>query len=139
MGDVKRIAVSADDRDGLDSAVSPHFGRCPFFILVDLDGCEVQDVRAVENPYYARHQPGQVPGFIDGQDVDVMLTGGMGRRAISFFEQYGIQAVTGASGSESASSSSGSRPPAGSPAETATFSNPAARRICPARVRSPAV
>jgi len=99
MDDVKRIAVSADDRDGLDSIVSPHFGRCPFFILVDMDGCEVQDVRAVENPYYARHQPGQVPGFIDGQDVDVMLTGGMGRRAISFFEQYGIQAVTGASGS----------------------------------------
>jgi predicted Fe-Mo cluster-binding NifX family protein len=99
MGDVKRIAVSADDRDGLDSAVSPHFGRCPFFILVDLDGCEVQDVRAVENPYYARHQPGQVPGFIEGRNVDVILTGGMGRRAIGFFEQYGIQAVTGASGS----------------------------------------
>ena len=27
-----------------------------------------------------------------------MLTGGMGRRAIGFFEQYGIEAVTGASG-----------------------------------------
>jgi predicted Fe-Mo cluster-binding NifX family protein len=27
-----------------------------------------------------------------------MLTGGMGHRAVSFFEQYGIQPVTGASG-----------------------------------------
>jgi hypothetical protein len=27
-----------------------------------------------------------------------MLTGGMGRRAIAFFQQYGVQAVTGASG-----------------------------------------
>jgi len=93
-----RVAVSADENKGLDSVVSPHFGRCPYFVLVDLNGSEVQDVRAVENPYYAQHQPGQVPGFIDTQDVDVMLTGGMGRRAISFFEQYGIAAATGAFG-----------------------------------------
>jgi predicted Fe-Mo cluster-binding NifX family protein len=39
-----------------------------------------------------------VPGFIREQGADVMLTGGMGRRAISLFEQYGVQAVTGASG-----------------------------------------
>jgi predicted Fe-Mo cluster-binding NifX family protein len=93
-----RIAVSADNNDGLDSVVSPHFGRCPYFILVDLDEREVQQVNAVENPHYSSHQPGQVPGFIQGQGAHVMLTGGMGRRAISFFQQYDIQAVTGASG-----------------------------------------
>lgn len=93
-----RVAISADDNNGLDSVVSPHFGRCPFFLLVDLDDREVQQVEAVENPYYGHHQPGQVPGFIQQQQADVMLTGGMGRRAISFFDQYGIQAATGASG-----------------------------------------
>lgn len=93
-----RVAVSADDQNGLDSVVSPHFGRCPYFILVDLYGSEVQQVTAVENPYYGRHQPGQVPRFIRQQGADVMLTGGMGRRAIGFFEEYGIQAVTEASG-----------------------------------------
>ena len=72
-----RIAVSADDNNGLDSVVSPHFGRCP---------------------YYDHHQPGQVPGFIRSQGADVMLTGGMGRRALDLFEQYGVEAVTGASG-----------------------------------------
>jgi predicted Fe-Mo cluster-binding NifX family protein len=59
----------------------------------------VHEVSTVENPYYGHHQPGQVPGFIDSQGVDVMLSGGMGRRAIGFFQQYGIQAVTGATGS----------------------------------------
>ena len=98
MGNEKRVAVSADDRNGLDSVVSPHFGRCPYFILVDLDSCDVHEVTAVENPYYGRHQPGQVPQFIRKQGADVMLTGGMGRRAIGFFEEYGIHAVTGASG-----------------------------------------
>jgi predicted Fe-Mo cluster-binding NifX family protein len=94
-----RVAISADDSNGLDSVVSPHFGRCPYYILVDLDGREVGQISAVENPYYGHHQPGQVPGFIDSQGANVMLAGGMGRRAIGFFQQYGIQAVTGAAGS----------------------------------------
>lgn len=93
-----RIAISADNNNGLDSVVSPHFGRCPHFVLVDVDGQEIKTVRAVDNPYYGNHRPGQVPAFINGHDVDVMLTGGMGRRAITFFEQFGIQPVTGAGG-----------------------------------------
>ncbi|MDY6878059.1 MAG: NifB/NifX family molybdenum-iron cluster-binding protein [Chloroflexota bacterium] len=93
-----RISVSADDNKGLDSVVSPHFGRCPYFVLVDLEGHEVQAVQDIPNPYYSHHQPGQVPGFIHSQGANVMLTGGMGRRAIAFFQQYDIQAVTGASG-----------------------------------------
>nr|HID14077.1 dinitrogenase iron-molybdenum cofactor biosynthesis protein [Anaerolineae bacterium] len=93
-----RVAVSADDDRGLGSVVSPHFGRCPYFVLVDLEGREVKAVSAVPNPYYAVHQPGQVPGFIHSQGADVMLTGGMGGRAIAFFQRYGIQAVTGAYG-----------------------------------------
>lgn len=93
-----RIAISADDRNDLDSVVSPHFGRCPHYILVDVEGQEVKSVQVVDNPYYGQHAPGVVPGFIHSQGVDVMLTGGMGGRAIAFFEQYGIEAVSGASG-----------------------------------------
>jgi predicted Fe-Mo cluster-binding NifX family protein len=93
-----RVAISADDSNGLDSVVSPHLGRCPYYVLVDLDGREVSQVSAVENPAYGQHRPGQVPGFIKSQGADVMLAGGMGRRAIGFFQQYGIQAVTGATG-----------------------------------------
>lgn len=93
-----RVAVSADESNGLESVVSPHFGRCPYYILVDLDGQEISQITVTENPAYGKHQPGQVPGFIKSQGADVMLAGGMGRRAIGFFQQYGIQAVTGATG-----------------------------------------
>ena len=93
-----RVAISADNSNGLDSVVSPHFGRCPYFVLVDLVGEGVKAVQSIANPYYGDHQPGQVPGFIHSQRVNVMLTGGMGRRAIMFFQQYGIEAATGASG-----------------------------------------
>jgi predicted Fe-Mo cluster-binding NifX family protein len=93
-----RIAISADDNNGLESVVSPHFGRCPYYVLVDLDGRQVSQVNVVENPNYGKHAPGTVPLFIRDQGADVMLAGGMGRRAIILFDQLNIQAVTGASG-----------------------------------------
>ncbi len=93
-----RIAISADTNNGLDSAVSAHFGRCPYFILVDVDDKEVKEVTAIDNPYYANHSPGQVPAFIHNQGVSVMLAGGMGRRAVAIFEQNGIEPVSGAVG-----------------------------------------
>ena len=93
-----RIAVSSENNQGLESMVSHHFGRCPYFILVDLEGREVIGVQTIENPFFSQHQPGQVPGFIQSQGADVMLTGGMGRRAITFFQQFNIKPVTGAQG-----------------------------------------
>jgi predicted Fe-Mo cluster-binding NifX family protein len=93
-----RIAISADNKNGLSSIVSPHFGRCPHFVLVDMEGQTVKTVTAVDNPYYGNHEPGQVPALINSYGADVMLTGGMGRRAIMFFEQLGVHPVTGATG-----------------------------------------
>ena len=52
----------------------------------------------IDNPYYAQHQPGMVPGYIHQQNAEVMISGGMGRRAIAFFQEYGINTATGASG-----------------------------------------
>lgn len=93
-----RIAVSADNKRGLDSVISPHFGRCPHFVLVDMAGQEVKEVNEVDNPYFSHHQPGQVPAYVDSLGANVMLTGGMGGRAIMFFQQFGIEGVTGAYG-----------------------------------------
>ena len=93
-----RIAISADSDDFLDSKIGMHFGRCPFFILIDIEDREVKEVSSIENPFYKAHSPGQVPGFINSQGANVMLAGGMGRRAVEFFEQLGIEPVSGASG-----------------------------------------
>jgi predicted Fe-Mo cluster-binding NifX family protein len=93
-----KIAVSAENNQGENSAVAHHFGRCPFFALVEVDQNEIQSVSVIDNPFYERHQPGQVPAFIKEQNADVMLSGGMGGRAIQFFSQFGIDTATGASG-----------------------------------------
>lgn len=93
-----RVAVSAESNLGLEANVSSHFGHSPHFALVDLDGKEIKSVLTVANPAYPDHVPGAIPKFIHGQGVDVVLTGGMGHRAVSIFEKYGIRPVTGASG-----------------------------------------
>ena len=93
-----RIAISVEDSNGMDSLVSHHFGRCRYFALADVKGDELQEFKVIENPFFAGHEPGMVPGFIHGQAAGVMISGGMGRRAIDFFQQYGITPVTGGSG-----------------------------------------
>ena len=93
-----RIAISLETNDGLDSMVAQHFGRCPYFALVDVDGNEIQTTEVIDNPYLSGHQVGEVPQFIHEQKANVMISGGMGGRAIQFFEQFGIQVATGASG-----------------------------------------
>ena len=93
-----RIAVSVMNDQGLDAPISPHFGRCPFFAVVEAEDQGIQGVEMVANPYYANHSPGQVPGFIQSLGANVMLSGGMGGRAVAFFRQFGIEPATGACG-----------------------------------------
>lgn len=93
-----KIAISTEEKNGLESRVSHHFGRCPYYVLVDVQDQQVQAVEGIENPFCTQHQPGMVPEFINGQGVDLMISGGMGHRAIAFFDQFGIQVATGANG-----------------------------------------
>ena len=94
-----KIAIATDDNMGVDAVLSHHFGRCPYYIVVDVDDKEIKNVEAVKNPFYESHgQTGDVPTFIQSLGADVIIAGGMGPKAIGFFQQIGIQALTGASG-----------------------------------------
>ena len=93
-----RIAISSDDNRALEGVVSHHFGRCPYYTFADVKNGEVKHIEVVDNPCYGQHAPGVVPEFIYNQGAQVMITGGMGSRAISLFNQYSIEVVTAASG-----------------------------------------
>jgi len=94
-----KIALASDEDKGLEAGLSQHFGRCPYYVLVDIDGEEVKDVKTVQNPFYGRHgEAGEVPNFIRGLGADVIIAGGMGPKAIGFFNEFRIKAITGGSG-----------------------------------------
>jgi predicted Fe-Mo cluster-binding NifX family protein len=93
-----RIAISTLDNKGLGGLVSEHFGRCAYFTIAEIEENRIKSIKVIDNPYANSHAPGQIPEFIHRQGANVMLAGGMGHRAVTFFEQYGIEAVTGAAG-----------------------------------------
>ena len=95
---MKKIALACEDNQGLDGQISQHFGRCPYYLLVDVEGDEIKKKDIVNNPYYENHVPGVVPQFISEQGANVMIAGGMGPRAIDLFSNLGIEVVTGAVG-----------------------------------------
>lgn len=93
-----KIAITAETSQGLDSQVAQHFGHAPYFILVDILDGAVAATQDIANPFAEAHEPGQIPNFIKEQGANVMLSGGMGGRAIEFFTQAGIKTATGATG-----------------------------------------
>lgn len=95
---MKRIALACEDNQGLSGQMSQHFGRCPYYLIVDVEGDEIKKTDSVDNPYYNNHVPGMVPQFINEQGANVMIAGGMGPRAIDMFGNLGIEVVTGAIG-----------------------------------------
>jgi predicted Fe-Mo cluster-binding NifX family protein len=95
---MKRIALACDTGFGLEALLSPHFGRCPFYLLVDVDGDRILGFQVIQNPHYPNHQPGVIPQFIHSQKANVMIAGGMGPRAIDLFGQLGIDVATGVQG-----------------------------------------
>ncbi len=95
---MKKIAFACEDSQGLQSEMSMHFGRCPNYTLVDVDGQDVKDVQVINNPYFKKHEPGVVPGYMNDQAINVMIAGGMGPRAIQLFQGFGIEVATGVAG-----------------------------------------
>jgi predicted Fe-Mo cluster-binding NifX family protein len=92
------IAIAAEDDRGLEGEVSGHFGRCPFYVLVEAEGDRVLGSRVVANSHFGEHQPGVMPRFIRDLGADVIIAGGMGPRAIDMFHRFGIDVATGAVG-----------------------------------------
>jgi predicted Fe-Mo cluster-binding NifX family protein len=85
-----RIAISTDGR-----YVSPHFGRCESFTLVDIENGKTIKRIVNENP---GHSPGFIPKFLNEKGVKQIVCGGIGARAQGFFEELGIEMITGIDG-----------------------------------------
>ena len=85
-----RIAISTDG-----DSVSAHFGRCPTFTIVDIEEDKVTHTEVIDNP---GHHPGFIPRFMHERGVSCMVTGGMGMRATSLFNDLGIRTIIGVSG-----------------------------------------
>ena len=92
------IAVASADERGLEGQVSQHFGRCPSYTFVEIAEGSIHESRVEANPFADGHAPGQVPAFIAKLGAQVIITGGIGQRAIGFFEEQGVSVAAGYQG-----------------------------------------
>jgi len=84
------IAISADkDR------VSMHFGRCEKYILFDIKNKEIINKIEVPNP---GHEPFFLPKFLAEKGVNLLITSGIGPRAINLFNELDIKVISNVEG-----------------------------------------
>jgi predicted Fe-Mo cluster-binding NifX family protein len=74
-----------------------HFGGCREFTLVQADPEQrkIVSIRAVTPP---PHAPGLFPRWLREQGANVIIVGGIGRRALDLFAQQGIKVRAGEPG-----------------------------------------
>jgi len=80
---------------GIDEQVGEHFGRVPTYTLYDT---ETEQVQVISNSSIHTGGTGYAPELIARAGANIMVCGGLGRRAIDLFEQMGIMVYIGADG-----------------------------------------
>ena len=94
-----KVAVSAMGT-GLKAQVSPVFGRCPWFVIVETDGKKITGHKDVQNN--SAMQAGSA-GIMAAQQAGnegagTVISGAVGPRAFAVFNQFGIKAYQGTGG-----------------------------------------
>lgn len=77
--------------------VAEHFGHCEQFAIFTVNGGNIGTPDYVAPP---AHEPGAFPAWLKKQGAEVVITGGMGKRAQALFSQNGIQVISGVSSAE---------------------------------------
>jgi predicted Fe-Mo cluster-binding NifX family protein len=85
-----KVAISTET-----GYVSPHFGRCPSYTIVEIREGKIIGREEIPNP---GHQPGFLPGYLAKRGVHCIIAGGMGPRAQDLFAQNNIETITGVQG-----------------------------------------
>jgi len=91
-----KVAISAT-APSLDAEVDPRFGRCPYFIIIDPETMEFEDLEN-SNAMAAGGAGISTAQMIAGKGVQVVLTGNCGPRAYQTFSAAGVQVITGVVG-----------------------------------------
>jgi len=98
MVKVTLICVPTLDEGGLLSEVSIHFGKSPYFTLIELEKGEIKEINVTKST--GRHRSGsKTPAeIIIGSRANVLICGNLGPKAISMLRNSEIEVFSGASG-----------------------------------------
>ena len=90
-----KVGIASQGPGGLDDMVSPIFGRCPSFTIVEIEGKDIKNVKVVPNQFVSapRGVGIAVVQMLASEGVKFILAGRFGPWASSTSSQFGIQMV----------------------------------------------
>jgi predicted Fe-Mo cluster-binding NifX family protein len=88
---IAKQIVPAASQDGLNAYLAEHFGRAPYFAVVDLnENGEVTNVKTVANVPHSTGRMGQPHDVVLWLQPNAIIVYGMGRRGIFSFQNAGV-------------------------------------------------
>ena len=91
-----KIAISSTGNN-LESELDARFGRCNYFLIIEIEDNRIKDFKAIENNAKAQVGGAGISAgeIVAKQKVDAIITVNLGPRAFSVFEQFGIKIYQG--------------------------------------------
>jgi len=91
-----KIAISSTGKT-LESEVDARFGRCPFFLIVEIENKKIKNVKTIENTAKAQMGGAGITAgeIVANEKVEAVISANLGPRAFSVFEQFGIKIYQG--------------------------------------------
>lgn len=86
-----RLAIPVEDANDLNARLSQHFGRAPYFAVVELDeNGKVLNLQMVPNKSEHFGGMGKPPEILMSLRPNAVITYGMGPRALNMFQSANI-------------------------------------------------
>lgn len=90
-----KVSVPSNGKGGLGDVVGQHFGQVPNYTVYDT---ESKEVKVVPNTSEHNGGVGLPPELMSKEGVQVMLCGGLGKKAVDMFERFEVDVFVGANG-----------------------------------------
>jgi len=91
-----KVAVSSMGKT-IDDNVSFVFGRCPYFIIVEIEDNKIKTTEAIKNESTAQNSGAGISTaqLMAEKDVNAVITGNVGPRALDVLRQFNIEVYSG--------------------------------------------
>ena len=85
-----KIIVPVSDNNGLNARIAEHFGRAPFYAVIELDNGKIESIKTLENKGEHFGGQGHMHEHVFEQKPNAIITYGMGPRGLVGFQESGI-------------------------------------------------
>jgi predicted Fe-Mo cluster-binding NifX family protein len=85
-----RIVIPTENQQGLNARLAEHFGRAPYYTVLELDGNEVSNVKTVPNVGEHAGGRGYSHDHILELQPNAIIIYGMGPRGLDTFQSSGV-------------------------------------------------